>query len=96
MGEKEVLALGEVKRKGIYRFSHAEPCTMMHLLFKMGGLPPYAKASAVRVIRVDADGFEQEFEVDAERILDEGNPADDFQLENGDRVIVPARRISLF
>ena len=37
-GEKVVLVLGEVSRRGSYRFASNEPCTIMHLIFKMGGL----------------------------------------------------------
>ena len=96
VGPKTVLVLGEVRKKGFVTFGAGEPCTMMRLLFKLGGLPPYAKAKAIRVIRRDAGGFEEEFVVDARRIMGEGNPDDDFLLKNGDRVIVPARRISLF
>jgi len=96
VGPKTILVLGEVRKKGFVNFTASEPCTMMRLLFKLGGLPPYAKAKAIRVIRRDADGFEDEFIVDAQRIMDEGNPDDDFPLKDGDRVIVPARRISLF
>ena len=96
IGPKTILVLGEVKRKGFVSFGAGEPCTMMRLLFKMGGLPPYAKSKAVRVIRRNDDGFEEEIIVDAKAIMAEGNPDDDFPLEDGDRVIVPARRISLF
>lgn len=96
IGEKEILVLGEVQRQGIYRFSGAEPCTMMHLILKMGGLPPYANKKAIRIIRRDEEGNEEEIRVNAEKILDDGNPEDDVLLENGDRIIVPARRLSLF
>jgi hypothetical protein len=34
--------------------------------------------------------------VNVARIMDEGNPDDDVPLRNGDRIRVPARRISLF
>ena len=96
VGPKTLLVLGEVRKKGFIQFGPEEPCTMMHLMIKLGGLPPYAKSKAVRVIRRDEDGFEQEFKVDAKRIMGEGNPDDDFPLQDGDRIIVPERRISLF
>ncbi|MDI6775011.1 MAG: SLBB domain-containing protein [Verrucomicrobiota bacterium] len=96
VGEKDIMVLGEVNRSGVYRFAGTEPCTMLHLILKMGGLPLYANKKAIRVLRLDQDGMEQEIKVDAEKILKEGRPEDDTPLENGDRVIVPARRISLF
>lgn len=95
-GEREILVLGEVKRPGIYRFSGGEPCTLLHLIFKMGGLPPYANTKSIRVMRMDEDGYEIEHRLDARSVLQEGDPRDDFELMNGDRVVVPARRISLF
>jgi protein involved in polysaccharide export with SLBB domain len=93
---KEIIVIGEVSRPGVYRFGPDEPCTMMHLMFKMGGLPPYANQKAVKIIRRNSDGTESEIKVNAARLLEEGNPEDDVSLEAGDRVKVPARRISLF
>ncbi|MCK5529077.1 MAG: polysaccharide biosynthesis/export family protein [Kiritimatiellae bacterium] len=93
---KTLLVLGEVRRKGFITFGPTERCTMMNLIFKMGSLPPYAKTKAIRVIRKNDAGEDVEFVVNAKRIMKEGNPEEDFQLEDGDRVIVPARRISLF
>lgn len=96
LGEKQVIVLGEVRRPGVYSFAPGEPCTMLHLLFKMGGLPQYANRRAVEIIRQDSDGREITITVDADRILRYGDPADDVPLENGDRIRVPARRLSLF
>jgi protein involved in polysaccharide export with SLBB domain len=96
LGEKEIMVLGEVKKRGMYRFSGNEACTMMHLLFKMGDLPPYANKKAIKILRRDEYGEEREILVNAEKILEDGDPEDDVELENGDRVIVPARRIHLF
>jgi protein involved in polysaccharide export with SLBB domain len=93
---REVLVLGEVNRQGIYRFTDPSRATMMHLILQMGGFPAYADKDAIRVIRRDDEGNEKEFPVDATKILKEGNPDLDFALEDGDRVIVPARRMSLF
>ncbi len=95
-GDKEILVIGEVNKPGMYRFSSGEPCTIMHLVFKMGGLPPYANKKKIIIKRTGDDGFVEEIEVNAEDILKHGDPEADVQLENGDRVIVPARRISLF
>ncbi len=91
-----ILLLGEVRRKGFITFGPAESATMMNLMFKIGGLPLYAKEKAIRVIRKNAAGEDVEFTVNAKQIMKEGNPEQDFALEDGDRVIVPARRISLF
>ena len=93
---KWVLVLGEVNAQGFYRFTPAERFTMMNLIFKMGGLPAYANDKAIRVIREDEEGIEHEYRINAREIMREGDPELDFELEPGDRIIVPARRISIF
>ena len=94
LSEKIVLVLGEVGKPGFQRFGSGEPCTLMHLLFRIS-LPPFANKKSIRVVRRDESGFEQEFSVNAEKLLETGAPEDDFVLENGDRIIVPARRFTL-
>lgn len=94
-GEKKVLLLGEVPRQGIVAFSENEPCTLLYLLFKVGDLPRFANTEAVRIVRRDPAGQEKEIKANAKKLLREGNPADDVVLENGDRVIIPERRISI-
>lgn len=96
VGEKEILVLGEVSKPGVYRFSQSEPCTIMHLVFKMGGLPPYANQRSIKIIRRDENGKEKETKVNVQKLLEDGKPENDITLENGDRIIVPARRLSLF
>jgi protein involved in polysaccharide export with SLBB domain len=95
LGEKEILVLGEVEKPGFYRFEGSEPCSMLHLLFRVGPLPKFANTKAVKVIRRDASGLETEIPVDAARILEVGNPEADVQLENGDRVVIPEKKFSI-
>ena len=95
-GDKKILVLGEVKRQGIYTFAGSAPCTVMYLIFKMGGLPAYANSEAIRIIRPVEGGSEKEIIVDATKILKDGDPEKDVTLEDGDRVIVPEKKLSLF
>lgn len=95
-GGKRVVLLGEVPRRGVVEFSESEPCTLMYLLFKVGGLPRFAKANQITVVRRGKDGSEQKFLIDGEKIMNTGKPEDDFVLETGDRIVVPARKISFF
>jgi len=95
-GDKKILVLGEVKRQGIYTFESGSPCSIMYLSFKMGGFPPYADRENIKIIRPDDDGGEQEIIVDVSRILKDGDPAEDVPLEDGDRVIVPEKKLSWF
>lgn len=95
LGEKDILVLGEVSKPGFYRFEGSEPCTVLHLMFRIGTLPKFANSKAIRVIRRDESGIENEIVVDASRILAEGSPEDDVPLENGDRVVVPEKKFSI-
>jgi protein involved in polysaccharide export with SLBB domain len=95
-GPKNILVLGEVNRQGFYKFPGSASCTLMTLIFKMNGFPTYANTKKIRIIRRTSDGDEEEMIIDASRILDEGDPDEDIGLENGDRIIVPARKLSLF
>lgn len=94
--EKEIVVLGSVGRSGVYRFAANEPCTMMYLIFKIGGLPAQANRKAVKIIRKDKDNNETEIKVNVSDVLEDGNPKYDTPLENGDRVVFPERRRSLF
>lgn len=95
-GEKEIIVLGEVGKPGLYRFAAGEACTMMHLAFKLGKLPMYANKKEIRIIRTREDGGKDEIVVDVEKIVTEGRAEDDVKLENGDRILVPARRLTIF
>lgn len=93
-GGKRVILLGEVPHRGVIEFSENEPCTLMYLLFKIGGLPRFAKADKITVVRREKDGTEKSFMIDGEKLLNNGKPEDDMVLETGDRIVVPARKIS--
>jgi len=95
-GDKKIIVLGEVGRPGPVQFASGEPCSLMYLLFKIGGLPRFAKAEAVKIVRRDKSGIESEIQANAEVLLKYGRPEDDVVLENGDTVIVPYRGFSLF
>ena len=95
-GGKRVILLGEVPRRGVVEFAENEPCTLMYLLFKVGGLPRFARADKITVVRRNKDGSERKFQIDGEKLLNNGKPEDDLVLETGDRIVVPARKISFF
>lgn len=95
-GGKKILLLGEVPRRGVVEFGENEPCTLMHLLFKIGGLPRFAKGDKIQVVRRQKDGGETTFVIDGESLMVSGNPKDDIALETGDRVIVPPRKFAFF
>lgn len=94
VGGKRVILLGEVPRRGVVEFSENEPCTLMYLLFKIGGLPRFARGDNISVVRRDKDGREKKFIMNGEKLMKTGKPEDDLVLETGDRIVVPARSIS--
>lgn len=91
----DVLVTGHNVEAGIYHFQPDEPCTIMHLLFKMGGLPPYVDTRDVRVFRNKPDGETEEFRIDAREILELGEPEKDFFLNDGDRVVIQPRLLAI-
>ncbi|NQU38638.1 MAG: polysaccharide biosynthesis/export family protein [Lentisphaerae bacterium] len=96
-GEKSVIVVGQLTQPGIYSFKDGQNCSMMHLLFRIGSqISPYANLKKVKVIRKSDRGWDEEFIVDADRLMEDGDPAADIPLQHGDRVIIPKRRISLF
>jgi protein involved in polysaccharide export with SLBB domain len=95
-GGKRILLLGEVPRRGVVDFSENEPCTVMYLLFKIGGLPRFARADRIQVVRTTKDGREKTFVVNGSDLMTVGDPKNDLVLESGDRVIVRARRFAFF
>lgn len=95
-GPKRVILLGEVPRRGVVEFAENEPCTLMYLLFKIGGLPRFAKASKITILRLDKDGREIKIVKNGESLMEHGDPDEDVALEPGDRVIVPARKFTFF
>jgi len=96
VGEKEIYVLGEVKKRGIVRFAGSEPCTLMHLFFKIGAVQPYADLKRIKIVRRSKGEGEQIFIIDARKLMDTGDPDLDMTLENGDRVIVPGRKLFLW
>ncbi len=93
-GGKRVILLGEVPRRGVIEFSENEPCTLMYLLFKIGGLPRFARGDKILIVRRDKEGQDKKFTVNGEKLMKSGRPEDDLVLETGDRIVVPARSIS--
>lgn len=95
-GGKRILLLGEVPRRGVVDFGENEPCTVMYLLFKIGGLPRFARADRIQVVRTAKDGREKTFLINGSDLMTVGDPKNDLVLESGDRVIVSARRFAFF
>jgi protein involved in polysaccharide export with SLBB domain len=93
----KVVVLGEVLQPGVYAFKAGQPCTMLHLMFRIAGqMTPYANQKKVMVIRKSDRGWDSEIRVNVEGLMKDGDPALDVPLQDGDRVVVPKRRVTLF
>lgn len=77
-----------------YQFEPGERATIMNLMFRIGGLPPFVEDTNARVRRTAPDGSRQEFRINIRAILKEGDPDLDFPLQDGDEVIIPARLLA--
>ncbi|OVE74384.1 hypothetical protein BVX94_00520 [bacterium B17] len=76
-GEKEITVLGEVKKPGVFKFANGEPCTIMHLMFKVGEMPIFANRKEVKIFRKNSRGHEEEIVVNVEKIMDKGQVDED-------------------
>jgi len=96
-GQRSVVVLGELQQPGVYAFKSSQPCTMMHLMFRVAGqMTPYANKKAVTVIRKNEKGWDEEIRVNVARLMEDGDPIADIPLMDGDRIVIPKRRITLF
>ncbi len=93
--DREVIVVGEVGSPGIVNFSAGELRTLMRAIFKAGSFTQFAKKTAVKVIRYDPDRTRREMQVDVEAIMEEGELHKDIELQPGDMVIVPEKKINL-
>ena len=93
--DREIIVVGEVGNPGIINFSAGELRTLMRAIFKAGSFTQFAKKTAVKVIRYDPDRTRREMQVDVEAIMEEGELHKDIELQPGDMVIVPEKKINL-
>jgi polysaccharide export outer membrane protein len=90
---KEAMILGQVGKPGKVTFAaEATTLSIVDAIASAGDLTRIAKGDAVRVTRHDADGKEQTFLVNVEKLI-RGREEDEkpFLLEPGDIVFVPER-----
>jgi protein involved in polysaccharide export with SLBB domain len=96
-GAISIVVLGQLQQPGIYRFKAGQPCSMMYLMFRVAGqMTPYANRKKVIIIRKNDKGWDEKTRVNVERLMKDGDPSADVPLQNGDRVVIPKRKISLF
>ncbi len=95
--DAEVYVVGEVKSdETLVYFQPGERRTLFRAILKAGGFTKFAKTDEVRVIRYSDDDAEKrkEIVVDASAIVEKGELEQDVDLQQGDMIIVPQKRIS--
>lgn len=90
---KEIMVLGQVGTQGKVSFPpEVGSISIVEAITKAGGFTRIGKADGVRVTRKGADGAEQSFTVNVERLIGgRANAGDAFFLQPGDVVFVPER-----
>lgn len=91
--DQEVIVVGEVGNPGITLFKAGELRTLMRAIFKAGSFTQFARKDSVKVIRYDRDRSRREMVVDVDAIMN-GDLHKDIELQSGDMVIVPQRKIN--
>lgn len=90
----EIIVTGEVVHPGIVLFAPGERLSFIRAIFKAGSFTEYAKSTAVRLVRYDADGTRKTRVINAKRILTQGHMEDDVELQPGDMIIIDAKRFN--
>lgn len=84
--EQKIIVMGEVTTAGPVAFD--PPINIVELLARAGGLTANANKNNVVIIRNDDEGKPQLMAVDLQKALEEGDPAHNPELRNGDIVYV--------
>ncbi len=90
---RNVYVQGAVERPGVYPMLGAK--SLLEMLGAAGGVTGRDAGGAggvLHVLRSDGSGGQQKIEIDARRLLDEGDPAVNIPLQPGDIVVVPHER----
>jgi len=85
---------GQVHNQGSLDIRVNENLTAGKAILLAGGFSDFANERKVKVVRTDANGKTQTFELDMEKILDEGKVDQDIVLQPNDLIIVPSRLVN--
>ena len=90
---RSVAVQGAVQRPGVYQLLGSK--TLLEVVGEAGGLSGREGERAGRtlfVVRTDSQGNQNRLELDARRLIDEGDPSLNIPLQPGDVVVVPFDR----
>jgi protein involved in polysaccharide export with SLBB domain len=90
----KVYLSGLVHTPGAQEIYNGEKITLSAVILKAGGFAQFADSRKVKVVRKNRNGDSQTFIVDMKAVLDQGKMDQDFDIQDGDYVIVPQRLIN--
>jgi protein involved in polysaccharide export with SLBB domain len=85
---------GQVHNQGSLDMTVNENLTAGKAILLAGGFGDFANKRKVKVVRTDANGKSQTFELDMQQILDDGKVDKDIVLQPNDLIIVPSRLVN--
>jgi polysaccharide biosynthesis/export protein len=85
---------GQVHNQGSLDMRVNENLTAGKAILLAGGFADFANKRKVKVVRTDANGKTQTFELDMQQILDDGKVDQDIVLQPNDLIIVPSRLVN--
>jgi polysaccharide export outer membrane protein len=85
---------GQVHNQGSIDMTVNENLTAGKAILLAGGFGDFANKRKVKVVRTDADGKNQTFELDMQQILEDGRIDKDMALQPNDLIIVPSRLVN--
>jgi protein involved in polysaccharide export with SLBB domain len=90
----KVYLIGEVKGQGPQGIPVDTEFTLSKAILAAGGFTEYAKKDNISILRRNADGIDETFVVDAEKIFDDGVRDNDPVLRPDDYIYIPKSRIN--
>jgi polysaccharide export outer membrane protein len=85
---------GQVHNQGSLDMTVNENLTAGKAILLAGGFSDFANKRKVKVVRTDANGKTQTFELDLQQVLEEGKIDKDIVLRPNDLIIVPSRLVN--
>ena len=89
-----VYVIGQVKKQGPVKITAGETLTAGKAILQAGGFGDFANKKTVKVVRTNADGNKQNFDLNMQDILERGMIERDLEVHPDDFVIVPARAVN--
>ena len=85
---------GQVRNQGPIEIPVGENFTVGKAILRAGGFADFANKKKVKLVRANANGKNQNFELNMVEIMEDGRTEKDLAVQEDDSIIVPARLIN--